>query len=210
MSLMKMSIRHRALAGVLAGAAVLLAGCAMPGSEGAPGTAAAFEGRVISNERVTTLQDVWRDEAGSSASRNNVVTLELMREPLIVATDQIGFDYHRSQARQQAQLVMRVQGVDAEPSEDLVDAMESAFLLAAFTLLPEDTSVLESVAQQVEEEAAVSPRSGEFSAAVFLTSAQSAMDAATAEANQGSPVWVVSFSSVTGMVPPDAPWLASE
>lgn len=207
---MKMSVRHRALSGVLAGAAVLLAGCAVPGQPAAPGAAAALEGEALTNERVTTLQTAWSDEAAEPAGRRNVITLELMREPLLAATDQIEYEYHRSQAEQQAELVLRVQGIESEPSEALVDAIEASFLLAAFTLLPEDTSVLQSVAEQVEAEAVTNSRTGDFSAAAFMESAATAVQIATDEANQGSPVWFVNFNNVNGLTATDAPWLATE
>lgn len=207
---MLMSVRHRALSGALAGAALLLAGCAVPGQAGAPGTAAAFHGEALTNDRVTQLQEAWQDEAAAPASRRNVITLELMREPLAAATDQIGYEYHRSQAEQQAELVLQTQGIEDEPSEALVDAMEASFLIAAFTLLPEDTSVLQSVAEEVEADAATSQRSGQFSAEAFMTTAAQAVQVATQEANAGSPTWVVNFNTVNGLVPADAPWLATE
>lgn len=205
-----MSVRHRVLSGVLAGAAVLLAGCAVPGQPAGPGAAAVYEGETLSNERIVALQEAWEDEAAEPAGRRNVITLELMREPLLAATDQIGYEYHRTMAVQQAQMVLRVQGIQGEPSEELVDAIEGAFLLAAFTLVPEDTSVLQSVAEQVEAEAVVSPRSGEFSAEQFMATAYQAVEIATQEANQGSPVWFVNFNDVNGLVTPESPWLATE
>lgn len=207
---MNMSVRRRVLSGVLAGAALLLAGCAVPGQPAAPGAAAVIEGQTITNDRVQVLQEAWSDEAAAPASRRSVITLELMREPLIAATEQIGFDYHRTQAVQQAQLVLRMQGIQDEPSEAMVDAVEATFLLAAFTLLPEDTSVLQSVAEQVEADAETSARSGLFSAAEFMTSVQTAAQYATDEANQGSPVWFVKFNTVNGFTAPDLPWLATE
>lgn len=207
---MKLSVRHRVLSGILAGAAVLLAGCAVPGQSAAPGTAAAYDGTTLTNERIAALETAWDEEAAEPAGRRNVITLELMREPLLAATDQIDYEYHRTMAVQQAQLALRMQGVDAEPSEDFVDAIESAFLLAAFTLIPEDTSVLQSVAEQVEAEAVLSPRSGEFNADQFMATTAAAVEVATQEANQGSPIWFVNFNNVNGLVPPESPWLATE
>ncbi|MFW2512180.1 hypothetical protein ACNI3K_00185 [Demequina sp. SO4-13] len=207
---MKMSVRHRALSGLLAGAALLLAGCAVPGQPAAPGAAAVVEGETLSNERVSTLQAAWEDEAAAPAGRRNVITLEMMREPLLAATDEIGFDYHRTQAEQQAQLVLTTQGIQSEPSDALVDAIESAFLMAAFTLLPEDMSALQAVAEQVEADAVTNSRSGDFSAEAFMQSAQQAVEIATAEANGGSPVWITSYNVVNGLTATDSPWLATE
>lgn len=207
---MLMSVRHRVLSGVLAGTAMLLAGCAVPGQPAPPGAAAVYEGHTVTNQRVSMLEDAWSDEAAEPAGRRNVITLELMREPLAAATGQINYEYHRTQAVQQAKAVLRAQGVQTEPSEALVDAIEAALLLAAFTLLPEDLSALQSVAEQVEAEAATNPRTGDFSAEAFMASAQQAVQLATATANQGSPVWFVKFSTVNGLTDPDAPWLATE
>lgn len=207
---MKMSVRRRVLSGLLAGAAVLLAGCAVPGQPAGPGAAAAYEGETLTNARVTSLQEAWDEEAGESAGRRNVITLELMREPLLAATDEIGYDYHRTLAVQQAKLLLRMQGINAEPSEELVDGVEAAFLLAAFMLIPEDTSVLQSIAEQVEADAVTSPRSGDFSAERFMETAQQTLQVATDQANQGSPTWFVTMTNVNGLSAADSPWLANE
>ncbi|MFW7414488.1 hypothetical protein [Demequina sp. SO4-18] len=205
-----MSVRNRAFGGVLAGAALLLTGCAVPGQPAAPGAAAVVEGVTLSNDRVSMLQDAWDEEAAAPAARRSVITLEMMREPLLAATGEIDYQYHRTQAEQQAMVVLRTQGIQDEPSDAMVDAIEGAFLLAAFTLLPEDLSALQSVAEQVEADAVTNSRSGDFDADAFIASVLQAVEIATAEANGGSPVWFTSFNAVNGLTAADSPWLATE
>lgn len=205
-----LNLRRRALAGALAGSALLLAGCAVPGQPAAPGAAAELAGTTLTNERVSTLYDVWLEDIGAPANRRQVITVELMRQALLEETDQIDFAYARSVSRQQAEALLEINGVTDEPSEDLIDAVEGSLLIAAFSVLTEDMSVIQSVAEQVEAEAVTSPRTGTFSAAAFMQSLTVTAEKATAAAQQGQPSWYLEFNDVTGLVEPDSPWIVSE
>lgn len=203
-------LNRRAIAGAVAGSALLLAGCAVPGQPAQAGTAAVLDGTVLTNDRVSTLYDVWIEDIGNPANRRQVITIELMREPLAAATDQIDLDYTRSQSRAQAQAILDLQGATGEPSEEMVDAVEGALLLAAFTVIPEDTSVIAGIAQEVEAEAVTNPRTGTFSADAFMASLVETGQRATAAAQQGVPSWFLEFNDVVGLVESDSPWIVSE
>lgn len=204
--------RRRAMVAALAGAALLMTGCAVPGQEGRPGSAVEFHdsGRdAITNARVAELSDAW-DEAGVTLNRRQIITLELLREPLRDAASDIGLQYSRSTMESQAQLLLQTQGAEGEPSEALVDNVEAAFLLAGFTFLPQDSSVLHAIAAQIEDDAVLSIRSGDFTADQLIASVAEVAPAAADLANQGQPVWFVALGSVDGMTDIDTPWVASE
>ena len=203
-------LRRRAIAGALAGSALLLAGCAVPGQPAAAGTAAELDGVVLTNDHVSELYDVWIEDIGAPANRRQVITLELMRGALLDATDQIDFDYTRSISRAQAEGLLELQGVTDDPSEDLIDAVEASLLIAAFTVLTEDTSVIASVAQQVEADAVTNARTGTFSADAFMQSLEITAQKATAAAQEGQPSWFLEFNDVVGLVESDSPWIVSE
>ncbi|WP_297083980.1 hypothetical protein [uncultured Demequina sp.] len=203
-------LNRRAAAGAVAGSALLLAGCAVPGQPGQAGTAAEVDGTVITNQQVSDLYDVWLEDIGSPANRRQVITLEMMREPLAARADEIEFEHVRAQARAQAEGFLSLQGSTAEPTEEMVDAFEGALLLAAFTVLPEDTSVIESVAHEVEASAVTSGRTGEFSADAFMQSLTVTAEKAVAAAQQGVAAWFLEYNDVVGLVEPDSPWIASE
>lgn len=207
---MTFSARRRLMAGVLVGAALALAGCTVPGQPAPAGAAAAIEDTTISNEQVSELYNAWRDEAGQSTSRRSVVTLELLREPLRVAAEDLGLVYHRSHAEQQAGLLLRLQGVSTEPSEALIDAIESAHLLSSFAVTADLAEPLQDVIAQVEADAVTSPRTGDFSAELFNQSLDAAREQAVSLYNQGMPAWFVAFRTVNGFSVAGAEWLATD
>jgi hypothetical protein len=202
--------RRHALAGVLAGSTLVLTACAVPGQPANPGTAARLDDTVITNAQVSDLYDVWLEDIGAPANRRQVITLELMRQPLIDAADQVDFDYSRSLARTQAQSLLDFKGITSDPSEAMIDAVEGSILLAAFTVLTEDTSVIESVAAQVEADAITSARTGTFSADAFMQSLDLTTQKASEAAQQGQPTWFLEFNDVVGLLEPDVPWVVSE
>ena len=206
---MTFSARRRVMAGVLVGASLALAGCTVPGQPAPAGAAASFEETTISNERINEMSDAWRDEGGQSASRRSIVTLELLREPLLEATQELGLTYHRSHSEQQAQMLLRVQGSSEAPSEALVDAVEAAYLVASFAVTPEVSGTLELKAAHIEAEAATSPRTGEFSATQFMESVEMSTRQANDLYNQNMPTWFVAFRTVNGFTIAGADWLAT-
>ncbi|WP_084105962.1 hypothetical protein [Demequina sp. NBRC 110056] len=202
--------RRRSLAAALAGTAIVLTGCSVPGQPAAAGVAAELDDVTITNEQVAELSDAWVYDIGSPANRRQVLTMELMREPLKAATDEIDLTYNRSQAQIQAEGLLELQGVSGAPSEELVDAVEGALMLAAFTVIPEDTSAIQAVAEQVEADAVTNARTGSFSADAFMASLTETAAKATAAAQQGQPAWFLEFNDVVGLVDQDASWLVSE
>lgn len=207
---MTFSARRRLMAGVLVGAALALAGCTVPGQPAPAGAAAALEDVTISNERVGELYSAWSTEAAQSTSRRSVVTLELLREPLLAQMEELEIGYHRSMAEQQATMLLQLQGLDSEPSEALVEAVEATFAVAVFALAPEQYEILGTVAAEVEAEAATSPRTGDFNAARFMASVDAAHEQAMSLANQGMPAWFVAFRTVNGFTIAGAEWLATD
>lgn len=207
---MTFSARRRLIAGVLVGAALALAGCTVPGQPAPAGAAAAYEDVTILNEHVGELYSAWSTEAAQSTSRRSVVTVELLREPLLAQAEELEIPYHRSMAEQQAQLLLQLRGVDGAPSEALVDAVEGAFMIAVFALAPELHDILRGIAAQVEADAAISPRTGDFSAALFMDSVAVAHEQAVNLANQNMPAWFVAFRTVNGFTVAGAEWLATD
>lgn len=207
---MTFSARRRILAGVLVGASLALVGCTVPGQPAPAGAAAAFEDTTISNEAISAQLSAWQDEAGQAVTRRSVVTTELFREPLLEIVDELELTYHRSMAEQQARAVLQSQGLTGEPSEELVDAVEATFLVAVFALAPELKELLGAVAAQIEADAATSPRVGEFSAARFMASVDTAHEQANSLFNQNVPVWFIAFRDVNGFTVAGAEWLASD
>lgn len=203
---MTLTPRRRAFAALLVGVAIALTGCTVPGQAGAAGVAAVLDETVVTNEHVNELTQAWRNDAAEPTGRSNVITLELMREPLLQQMAEYELPYHRSQAEQQAQLLLRMQGEKEPPSEALVDAVEGAFLVAIFYVSPNLQEALQNTAYEVEANAVLSPRSGQFSADAFLRSLTPAFETANNLAMQGSPVWAMAFNRVNGLVENDAPW----
>ncbi|WP_144276293.1 hypothetical protein [Demequina sp. NBRC 110053] len=202
-------LHRRSLVAAVCGALVL-AGCAVPGQPAPAGVAAELDGVQLTNSEVTALSDAWLEDIGAPADRRQVITLEMMREPLLAATDQIDLEYTRSQSRQQAEALLELQGVTTEPSEEMVDAVEGALMIAAFTVLPADTSVIQSVAEQVEADATTNARTGSFSTDAFMESLVVTAEKAAAAAQQGQPAWFLEFNDVVGLTEPDASWIVSE
>ncbi len=206
---MTFTARRRTFAALLAALAIALTGCTVPGQAGAPGVAAKLDGITVTNERVNELSDAWRHDAVEPTGRKNVITLELLREPLLAQMVELELPYHRTQSQQQAETALRMQGVNEAPSEALVDAVEGAFLIAVFAATPELQGNLQDVAHDVEANAVLSPRSGKFSAQAFLDSLQPAFETANNLANQGYPTWALAFNRANGLVAYDAPWSES-
>lgn len=206
---MTFSARRRVLAGVLVGASLALAGCTVPGQPAPAGAAAAFENTTISNERIGELSDAWSVEGDQPTTRRSVVTLELLRVPLIEVIDELDLQYHRSMSKQQAGILLQMQGLEPKPSEELIDAVEGAFVLAIFASAPELHESLRAVADEVEAEAATSPRTGAFSADLFMQSLELAQGQANDLYAQGMPTWFVAYRSVSGFTIAGSEWLAT-
>lgn len=207
---MTFSAHRRILAAVLVGAAFALGGCAVPGQPAPAGAAAAFEDTTISNETISSQYSAWRDEGDQGVTRRSVVTTELLREPLLQRAEEVGLQYHRSTAQRHAQVLLQMQGSKEAPSEALVDAFESALLVAHFALDPQLHATLAEVAQEIEAHAATSPRVGDFSAERFMASVDTAHQQANSLFSQNMPVWFIAFRNVNGFGLAGAEWFAAD
>ncbi|WP_084079012.1 hypothetical protein [Demequina sp. NBRC 110057] len=202
--------RRRALGAAVLGSALLLAGCAVPGQEGSPGVAAASEQTTLTSARVTELYDAWAEEAHKPIPRDQVVTLELLREPMLEHIDELQLQYSRYSMEQEAISVKEYESIAGEPSEAMIDGLEATYLLAAYTMIPEDDSLLRSIAEEVAETTTVSPREGEFNVDQLLSSISEASETAVSLANAGQPGWFMEFNVADFFTASDSEWLASE
>ncbi|MFV0633800.1 hypothetical protein [Demequina sp.] len=202
--------RRRYLLGALAGSAVMLTGCAVPGQPVAANIAAERGDMVLTNQEVDALADAWTFATDREISRREIISLELLREPLAAATDQIGFDYTRSDARLYAEMLMEEKGETGEPSEELIDVMEGSLLVAAFTVLPTDLSAITAVAQDVEADAVTDTRAGSFEADGYIELLSQVATIATNAASAGETYWFLLFAGAPGLYDEDVAWIASE
>lgn len=206
-----MRLMHRRALVAVAVAALAVTGCTVPGQDGPAGVAASFpDGRdPITTARVAELSTAWED-TGLPVGRQSVVTLEILREPLLEAAPEIGLDYSRDVAEQQAELLLERRGIESEASEALLDNLEAAFLLAGFTFLPEDATALMAIADQIEQDAVTSPRTGDFTTEALIASITEVAPLAVEAANQGEPVWFAVMSGVNAFEFESAPWTSGE
>lgn len=204
------SRRRRALGAAVLGSALLLAGCGVPGQEGSPGVAAASEQTTLTSARVAELYDAWAFEAHKPIPRDQVVALELLREPMLDHIDELQLTYSRYSIEQEAVSIKEYESVDGEPSEAMIDGLEATYLLAAYTMIPEDDSLLRSIAEDVAATTTVSPREGTFDVDQLLASLSDASATAVSLANAGQPGWFMEFNVADLFVAGDAEWLASE
>ncbi|WP_062078000.1 hypothetical protein [Demequina globuliformis] len=202
--------RRRALAAALAGTAVVLTGCAVPGQDGSPSTAVSYQDTDISNERVSDLYTAWTSQGHVSVTRRGVLTLEVMREPMLDNLERLGIQYSRDYMEDLAAELMRSEAVEGQPTEELVDGVEAAYLMGAYGLADTTGTLLPEIAQSVEDEAVTSTRTGDFSEAELITTLNLVMPSASNRLNMSDPLWITEFTGVNAFVEPDEDWIASE
>lgn len=204
------SRRRRALGAAVLGSALALAGCAVPGQANAPAVAAASEQTTLTNAEVTDHYDAWAYEAHQPIPRQQVVTLELLRQPMLDRIDDIGLQYSRFSMEQVAAQIKDSANVAGAPSDALVDGFEATYLIAAFTMIPEDDSLLREIAEEVAATTTVSPREGEYDVDQLLSSIAEVSASAAGLAQSGQPGWFTEFNAANMFVAGGQEWLASE
>ncbi|WP_061961672.1 hypothetical protein [Demequina flava] len=202
--------RRRAAVGALAGSAIVLTGCTVPGQDGAASSAIEYDSTTISNERVSELYDAWTQEGHVNITRRGVITLEVMREPMLENVDALGIGYSRDFVEGLGEELKATEGVEGAPSEDLIDGLEAAYLLGAFALLDQTGEQLSTMAADLTENSVSSPRTGDFSEPELVNTLNLVAPAATNRLNSGDRLWLTEFTGVNAFVEPDEDWIASE
>lgn len=206
-----MTVAHiRRLLAVATLSVLALTACAVPGQEGAPGVAAIYHGATITNEQVESVYQAWvvDTEARDTANRRQVLTIELLRPQLLEAAAELGYEVKREDAEEYARQWLRFHGLGGEPSEEMIDATHGIFALALIAFSQPDYSVLTEIAEDVEANAVLSPRSGVFSAQTFLASVEGARRAALGQ--ELGAFSYIEFQHVIGLVETDRPWIVGE
>ncbi|WP_152648031.1 hypothetical protein [Demequina sediminicola] len=207
---MKQRQHRRILAATLAGGALLLTGCAVPGQEGSPASAVEYHDEVITNERVADLFSAWTNEAHVTVDRRSVVTLELLREPLLERVDELGVSYSRDTINQIADVLKQQAGVEGVASDELVDAVEASFLVATYVTTPQGSEILAEIVTSIGDDAVSSTRTGEWSEEEFTRTVEIATPMALEKAQAGDVRWIADMSVTKAFVDVDQPWVAGE
>lgn len=201
---------RRLLTASVTAAALVLAGCAVPGQEGAPGVAAQYDGRTVTNERVNEVHQAWvTDTEGVSvpSQRRSIITIEVIGPRAIAAAEEAGFPISDSEATAFAEQWIDAAEVDREPSPALVETVHAIFAIAVLAVLgsEDDFTILREIVAEVESEAVFSPRAGEFSSDLFFQSINDSIDQAISQ--QLGPLFFTPFLNVNGLAEPAAPWI---
>ncbi|MDE0573778.1 hypothetical protein ON058_10185 [Demequina sp. B12] len=202
--------RRRSLAGALAATAIVLTGCAVPGQEGSPASAVEIDDTVITNDRVADLYQAWTTEGHVSIDRRAVITLEVLREPMLEQIADLGLTYSREDLYNLASALKVSEGVEGEPSEELVDGLEAAYLLSAFAILDTTGEAIADMSNHIATEAVTSNRTGEWDEVAFAESLALVAPTALNKAQAGEATWMTEFSGANGFVDADEPWIAGE
>lgn len=190
---------------VAAALALALAGCAVPGQGAPAGTAAEYQGTTVTNEQIDATFASWVQGTNGAlvASRDEVTTMELLREDLLAACEERGTPIHFADAERLAQQWFVGLGVTTPPSEDFVRSFQSQFALAVLAFDGGDDE-LRAIIESVAEHAAVSPRNGQIDVEGFLASVENAK--ATATQQQLGAQSFVPFQHVNAFSDADASW----
>lgn len=192
--------------------ALALAGCTLPSQDLAPGVAFSYHGNVATNTQIDDLARSWDPDGDgvAIAFRRNALTLELLADDLLAKADELTegqLAITETIAREQATKWLAVKEDGGEPSPELVRSFRIVLALYVVYTFDVDGSVLADIAQKVEQEAIVSPRSGVFSADAFLASTTTAAGTAynwqqTASTPQEQELAYVAFATVNGFGDP--------
>lgn len=198
----------RSRAAVLGAAAVMLTltACAPPGQDGDPGVAATYDGTVITNAQLDATYQAWVEETKNqdTANRRQVLTIELLREPLLEAAKDQGYPITKATAKTFADQWLTMKGQTAQASEELVLATQGVIALMVVAYNDPTFGELRAISDKVAAEASVSPRSGEYSTDALIASVQAAMK--SAEDQQLGQFSYTAFQNVSAFVDADRPW----
>ncbi|PKQ25828.1 MAG: hypothetical protein CVT64_07215 [Actinobacteria bacterium HGW-Actinobacteria-4] len=198
---------RRVLAVAVAAAALSLAACAPPGQEGQPGVAAVYNGTTFTNSDLDAVHEAWRvgTNGNDVPRRQQILTIELMREPAIEAVRELGYTFSDQEISALAAQWLEYLRVDAEPTGEFALAVEGVYAIAALVALDPSMQVIYGIAVDVEESAVLSPRSGSFTANAFMKSVEDARTAAIAQ-DLGSRFYI-EFQHVNGFERVATPWI---
>ena len=198
----------RSRAAVLGAAAVMLTltACAPPGQDGAPGVAATYGDATITNADVDATYQAWlHDTQGQdTANRRQVLTIELLRDDLLVAAKEQGYPVTRATAKSFADQWITFKGQQGKASEEMVLATQGIIALMVVAYNDPSLGALREVSDKVAADATISPRSGEYSTDALLASVQAAMK--SAEDQQLGQFAYTAFQNVSAFVDAERPW----
>ena len=188
---------------------VLLAGCAVPGQEGAPGVAVQAAGETLTSSELDAIVEAWEtDSEGAivpdrqAIATSTVLGPELMRvaaDQGIAITDGIGESW--------ATVWLQYAGVEnPEPSETMIESVKNVLAMYVTTATDPNGSLIEEAFTALPEDAAFSPRLGELSLDATVASAQAAFG--DAQATGLGDYSFTAYLSVNGFVEPDHSWAA--
>lgn len=211
--------RLRLAFAALTAAVLALSACAVPGQPGNPGVAGILGDHEVTNQQLDQINQAWLDETYGEdvpTSRRHILTVELMRPQLMEAMTELGYEIDGEAAATQWLSFARSRGMQAdretaeqitplEPSPELVHSVESYLALAVLSWTQPDQSILRAIAEDVENNAVLSPRSGEFSAEQFLAELLRAESAVLSQ--QLEIVFYTEFQHVTGFSEAERDWL---
>ncbi|MEX0913844.1 MAG: hypothetical protein WDZ57_02715 [Demequina sp.] len=202
-------LRHL-FAATVSALALTLVGCAVPGQEAAPGVAAQYDGRTVTNAHVDEVYEAWvTDSQGIVVpiQRRSIITIELLGPTLIAESEAQGFLISDSAATDLAREWISLMGGQGEPSPQTVESVRAIFALGVLSVLgtEDGNATLTQIAEDVEANAVFSPRSGEFSVDLFLQSVTDATDWAISQ--QLGSYFYTAYLDVNGLVEPASPWI---
>ena len=203
-----MTRRYRQLlAATTAAAALALSGCAVPGQDGSPGLAAEWGADQVTTARLDSVYQAWVDdtEARDVANRRQVLTVELMRPRLLAAMADAGVPLPPQTQFDLAEQWLRFQGLGTEPSQEMVDQVGAIYAITYFAYTEPDFATLTALAEDAEANSVVSPRSGDFSAEVFLESV--AVARRSADNQDLQQFSYTEFQHVNGLVDASVSWV---
>lgn len=185
-----------------------LAGCAVPGQAAAAGVAAEFDGTTVTNEQVDAIFSAWVQGTDGAliASRSEVLTMEMLHDPLLAACAEAGTPIYTSDARRLAEDWFTSEGITTPPSDAFVHSFESQFALAVLALSGGDAALLDII-NSAAADATVSPRVGDVDVDAFLSSIINAASEAQQQ-NLGARSYIP-FQHVNAFSPAAASWLVN-
>ncbi len=211
--------RLRLTFAALAATVLALSACAVPGQPANPGTAAILGNHEVTNQQLDRISQAWVEDTHGlqvPPSRRHILTVELMRPHLEQALVELGFEVDGEAAASQWLAYVQARGQQAgapqaelivpeQPSPELVNSVMAYAALAIIAWTEPDHERLRAIAEDVEANAVLSPRSGQFSAELFVEELRRAE--ASVLAQQLQVVFYTEYQNVNGFVDTERDWL---
>ncbi|WP_156163539.1 hypothetical protein [Demequina subtropica] len=163
---------------VLAASSLLLAGCAVPGQDGAPGVALQTDDATVTTADLDAIAAAWEEDSDGAVvpDRQALATAELLGPGLLAAAAENGAVINEGVARTFATEWLRYVGIeDPEPSDAVIASTENVLALYVATYADTNGTILEAAVAELPESTVISPRLGELDADTLVTSAQGAV-----------------------------------